>query len=563
MIFDELCVLANGDVVCSCGDPSGKLVYGNVHRDRLADVYNGHTYYALRHWQLRSEPTSWCPVVGVRCGGRVSRPEPGDRPDGRRVRTLQLEPISHCNLACPECPVTHFDDDPAYRPDRAATLPLETMLDVVDQLPDLEKILFYNFGEPFLHPRRDRLPARGARAAAAGRQLHTSTNGLALTRDRIEAIAAEALLDRIVFSIDGARDESYRRYRVGGRFDRAFASLEALADGVPPARHPRARRHRLAVHPVRVERRRRRARARARAGGAHRRPAALGRHPHARRLAPLRRGSARAARPARRRRLLGDLDLRPARGAARPRRRRRRGPLPGAPLAGARPRRRAAGRALGGRARGRERLRPRLARPRRRALPDRRPAAVGERRAASASCPRCRCRARSSAPADAARIPLDGRAPERAGPLPPSGRRRRGGRHLVLRARLGAGRDRARGERRPRPAAGAPPPPRRPPPARCSARSPRPPSSSSGPVSSRAARRPRPGSRGWPRRAGAGARRDGHGARAGGELRAARPGRAGRSVRDGLGLAPGLNHPGAQRCRAGRGRSSAPRTARG
>ena len=228
MIFDELCVLANGDVVCSCGDPAGKLVYGNVHRDRLADLYNGHTYYAMRHWQLRSAPTSWCPVIGVRCGGRVARPAPDDRPDGRRVRMLQLEPISRCNLECPECPVTHFEEDPTYRPDRVALLPLATMLAVVDQLPDLEKILFYNFGEPFLHPQAiDFL--RAVRARRPQVVLHTSTNGLALGRDKIEAIAAEALLDRIVFSIDGAREESYRRYRVGGSFARALANLEALA----------------------------------------------------------------------------------------------------------------------------------------------------------------------------------------------------------------------------------------------------------------------------------------------------------------------------------------------
>ena len=41
MIFDEICVLANGDIVCSCHDSAGKQVYGNVYRDRIADVYNG------------------------------------------------------------------------------------------------------------------------------------------------------------------------------------------------------------------------------------------------------------------------------------------------------------------------------------------------------------------------------------------------------------------------------------------------------------------------------------------------------------------------------------------
>ena len=229
MIFDELCVLANGDMVCSCGDPAGKLVYGNVFRDRIAPVFDGKTYRAMRSWQLRTEATAWCPVIRQRCGGRVSRPESGDRPDGRRVRMLQLEPISHCNLACPACPVTQFAADPAYRDDRAAILPLATMLDVVDQLPALEKILFYNFGEPFLHPEAiDFLRAMRTRRPEV--VLHTSTNGLAFTPAKIEAIAAEALLDRVVFSIDGATEESYRRYRVGGNQARAVANLARLAE---------------------------------------------------------------------------------------------------------------------------------------------------------------------------------------------------------------------------------------------------------------------------------------------------------------------------------------------
>ncbi len=229
MIFDELCILANGDIVCSCGDPSGKLVYGNVFRDPIATVFDGKTYRAMRSWQLRTAATSWCPVIRQRCGGRVSSPEAGDRPDGRRVRMLQLEPISHCNLACPACPVTQFAADPAYRDDRAAILPLATMLEVVAQLPALEKILFYNFGEPFLHPQAiDFL--RAVRARRPEVVLHTSTNGLALTPRKIDAIAAEGLLDRIVFSIDGATAKSYRRYRVGGDLARVLANLAALAD---------------------------------------------------------------------------------------------------------------------------------------------------------------------------------------------------------------------------------------------------------------------------------------------------------------------------------------------
>jgi hypothetical protein len=58
----------------------------------------------------------------------------------------------------------------------------------------------------------------------------TNTNGTVMTPAQIQAIAAEGLLDRVVFSIDGATPESYRKYRVGGSFTKAFGKMKALAD---------------------------------------------------------------------------------------------------------------------------------------------------------------------------------------------------------------------------------------------------------------------------------------------------------------------------------------------
>ena len=229
MIFDELCVLANGDIVCSCGDPSGIRVYGNVFHDRIADIYNGPKYVEMRAWQLNAKHDSFCPVIKACCGGRVSRATSVDGTTGRVVRMLQLEPISFCNLKCPACPVTQFHIDPGFRNDRASILPLEVMLDVVNQLPDLEKILFYNFGEPFLHKHAIAF-LRQVRGRRSDLVLHTSTNGLVLTDGMIDAIASEILADRIVFSIDGAREESYRKYRVNGSLNKALSKMSALVD---------------------------------------------------------------------------------------------------------------------------------------------------------------------------------------------------------------------------------------------------------------------------------------------------------------------------------------------
>jgi hypothetical protein len=103
------------------------------------------------------------------------------------------------------------------------------MLDVVDQLPDLEVIEYFDYGEPFLH--KDSIPfLREVRRTRPGVEIVTSTNGTVMTPAQIQAIATEALMDRVVFSIDGATAESYRKYRVGGTFSKALGKMKALAD---------------------------------------------------------------------------------------------------------------------------------------------------------------------------------------------------------------------------------------------------------------------------------------------------------------------------------------------
>jgi hypothetical protein len=99
------------------------------------------------------------------------------------------------------------------------------MLDVVAQLPDLELIEYFDYGEPFIH--RDTVAfLREVRRM----RIVTNTNGTVMTPEQIQAIAAESLLDRVVFSIDGATADSYRKYRVGGTFSKAFGKMKALAD---------------------------------------------------------------------------------------------------------------------------------------------------------------------------------------------------------------------------------------------------------------------------------------------------------------------------------------------
>lgn len=226
-VFEEVCILGNGDVVCSCADSVGLRVYGNVRKQPLGEILAGPMYSEIRAWQLESKPDRWCPVLSEECPLRITRATKLDTVEGRLPKMLQLEPTSHCNLKCPACPVTEFQTDPRFAADRTGMLSLDEVTSIFEALPSLEKVLFYNYGEAFVHP--EALPMlRWIRDHRPEMVVHISTNGIALTPARIRAVVGERLVDRMLFAIDGARPASYARYRVGGKLDRALGAMRGM-----------------------------------------------------------------------------------------------------------------------------------------------------------------------------------------------------------------------------------------------------------------------------------------------------------------------------------------------
>ncbi len=223
-IFEEICILANGEVVCSCGDPSGLKVHGSIYKESIAEIFAGNSYREMRRYQLDGKASSFCPVIGCNCGGRVYPALELHREKGLSIKRLQLEPISLCNLDCPECPVHFFETDSNYRRNRNGKLSLQTMVDVIQQLPDLEILWFYNFGEPFLHPQATEF-LKEVRRIRPSVEIQCSTNGIPLTNSKISQIVEQQLVDHIVFSIDGVDQETYQKYRRKGSFEKAFQNM--------------------------------------------------------------------------------------------------------------------------------------------------------------------------------------------------------------------------------------------------------------------------------------------------------------------------------------------------
>jgi radical SAM protein with 4Fe4S-binding SPASM domain len=134
---------------------------------------------------------------------------------------LMIEPTNECNLRCPLCPT---GAGTLKRPKGQMSFDLyQHILSDLDGA--LSRVMLYNYGEPFLHPRILDMIAWAHQA-----EIHTrvSTNGLVFLRaiDAGDLIASG--LDYLRVSVDGATAETYNVYRVGGQLDRVLDGVRLL-----------------------------------------------------------------------------------------------------------------------------------------------------------------------------------------------------------------------------------------------------------------------------------------------------------------------------------------------
>jgi pyruvate-formate lyase-activating enzyme len=277
-VSDTVGVHANGDVVCGIIDGRGDFVLGNVHRQSLVEILGGAR--ACELWRLvGSTSDTYCAAIGKRC---PLKNVPGDVVQDApwRIRFLTIEPTTLCNLRCLACPVRDFSEKATWRDayadgglsfllwdllrrgkqhaadrvrrvfpclaaagpvrldrwsahalrgripeSRTGTLPIGILKRFVSEAgPAVERLDLFSYGEPFLYePLVEAL--RHVRSALPAATVAISTNGVLLPEPVEDAIIQERLVDWLVFSIDGCDEESYRRYRVGGHFDRALSNM--------------------------------------------------------------------------------------------------------------------------------------------------------------------------------------------------------------------------------------------------------------------------------------------------------------------------------------------------
>jgi len=139
---------------------------------------------------------------------------------------INVEPLYYCNLECPLCDRQIFPF--ARKGKEAGKLSLEVWDRILDEVGDyLFQCQIFGQGEPLL----DWKLTKEIIGRAHKRRIFTllSTNCTLVTHE-IAAEMPSTGLDYLVCAIDGISQESYSRYRVGGKVEDALAGLRRFVD---------------------------------------------------------------------------------------------------------------------------------------------------------------------------------------------------------------------------------------------------------------------------------------------------------------------------------------------
>lgn len=220
--FTQIKVTSEGDVNMCCWQ--GRRTLGNLREQGLDGVWFGETAESIRAETLAGRLHSRCargfcphqyqPLVADKSA--LHPPYPAE---------LELDlPNTHCNIGGPRPSET----TPACimcRRSALRFLPQEDHLDDVCRLlrplmPHLHSIHVQGIAEPFWKDRLfDVTDLLGFAAHKTRVLLSTITNGTVLPEDRLERWLCDFPRSRLLFSIDAATPETYRRIRRIDAFD--------------------------------------------------------------------------------------------------------------------------------------------------------------------------------------------------------------------------------------------------------------------------------------------------------------------------------------------------------
>ena len=140
-----------------------------------------------------------------------------------RPHILHVGVTTHCNLRCPACPTGN-----ASLGREGKHLDFDLFCRTVDALRgSLMFMLFWDWGEPFLHPK---LPEMIEYAGRSGIRTVISTNGnVVYSPEKLEQLV-RANPTTLVGCVDGADQETYESYRCGGTLETVLQTIRSLVE---------------------------------------------------------------------------------------------------------------------------------------------------------------------------------------------------------------------------------------------------------------------------------------------------------------------------------------------
>jgi hypothetical protein len=225
--WDILVMLCDGRIVCGCGDPTAKRVLGDTRTESVHAIWTGPLLEGVRR-DLNGGGSTFCGD----CPLKLPLPD-GQAPPQRGLDVpahpsrLFIEATVACNISCLQA--CCGPESGIIRTRQAGMLDFELFRRVIDETgASLGRIDFLLYGETFLHKRAVEM-CEYIKTKFPHIYLYTSTNGLAFT-DATARRLVHSGIDEVTFSIDGASQETYERYRRRGHFDTAMANMRAMTD---------------------------------------------------------------------------------------------------------------------------------------------------------------------------------------------------------------------------------------------------------------------------------------------------------------------------------------------
>jgi hypothetical protein len=225
-LWHSITVLCDGTVTCGLDDPFKRRSYGNIRSSRLKDIFAREAIARRRHDLLSGKTCDGCWMHST----AVGRGSDALVPSTPLPKRLVLEPSIKCNIRCRNS-TCDIANDATFHLRREDFMPWELYCRLIDEVgPSLKELYFYNYGEPFAHPRALDMLAY-AKRVNPDIQITTSTNGILLARSgAAERIVQDGLLDFICFTIGGADQQTYEAYHKSGSFERAFLAMRRILE---------------------------------------------------------------------------------------------------------------------------------------------------------------------------------------------------------------------------------------------------------------------------------------------------------------------------------------------